>query len=406
MRDVRADFPILAQPCNGRRLVYLDSAATSQKPTRVLEAISDYYRSLNANVHRGAYDLAFRATEAFEAARVRLAAFVGAPDHRGVVFTRGATEAVNLVAASYGRRHVGTGDVIVVSAMEHHSNLIPWQLVAEERGAKIRMVELTGDGRLDLDDYRSALALEPRIVALAHVSNALGTVNPVEELTRLAHEVGAVVLIDGAQSVPHLPVNVGRIGCEFFCLSGHKMLGPMGIGALVAKPEALEAMPPYQGGGEMIALVEDDRATYNVIPHKFEAGTPNVEGAIGLAAAIGYLSDLGMDKVARHGERLVSYALERMAEVEGMTIYGPRDGRAAVISFTLGDIHPHDLATILDQEGVAIRAGHHCAQPLMRRLDVPATARVSFYVYNTEADIDVLMGALGAARALFGYVGA
>jgi cysteine desulfurase/selenocysteine lyase len=323
-----------------------------------------------------------------------------------VVFTRGATEAVNLVAASYGRRHVGPGDVIVVSAMEHHSNLIPWQLVAEERGARIRMVELTGGGRLDLDDYRSALALEPKIVALVHVSNALGTVNPVEELTRLAHQAGAVVLIDGAQSVPHLPVNVGRIGCEFFCLSGHKMLGPMGIGALVAKPEVLEAMPPYQGGGEMIALVEDDRATYNVIPHKFEAGTPNVEGAIGLAAAISYLSDLGMEEVARHGERLVHYALERMAEVEGMTIYGPRDGRAAVISFTLGDIHPHDLATILDQEGVAIRAGHHCAQPLMRRLDVPATARVSFHAYNTEADVDVLMAAFGTARALFGYVGA
>jgi cysteine desulfurase / selenocysteine lyase len=400
MRDVRADFPILRS--GARRLVYLDSAATTQKPAAVIDAIADYYRTLNANVHRGAYDLAVRATEAYEAARRSVAAFVGAPDPEGVVFVRGATEALNLAAASLGRLKVHAGDTIVVTAMEHHSNLIPWQLLAEARDARLVMVELTPDGRLDAGSFGRALEGRPKIVAFTHVSNVLGTVNPVAELTRQAHAAGAVVVVDGAQAVPHLPVNVAALGCDLYAFSGHKMLGPMGIGALVGKPDLLDAMPPYQGGGEMIRTVHDTTATYAPPPHKFEAGTPNVEGAVGLAAAIEYLSALGMEEVAAHERALTAYAIERMGAIEGLTLYGPAE-RAGVVSFTLGDIHPHDLATIVDSEGVAIRAGHHCAQPLMRRLDVAATARATFYIYNTREDVDALVAALEKARALFGY---
>ena len=402
MRDVRSDFPILAQQVHGQRLVYLDSAATTQKPRQVIEAIAGYYRTLNANVHRGAYDLAVRATEAYEAARQTVAAFVGAPDPDGVVFVRGATEALNLAAASLGRLKVHAGDAVVVTAMEHHSNLIPWQLLAEARDARLVMVELTADGRLDVDSFRRALQERPKVVAFTHVSNVLGTVNPVAELTRLAHDAGAVVVVDGAQAVPHLPVNVAALDCDLYAFSGHKMLGPMGIGALVGKPAVLEAMPPYQGGGEMIRTVHDTTATYAPPPHKFEAGTPNVEGAVGLAAAIEYLAALGMDQVAAHERALTAYAIERLSAIEGVTLYGPAE-RAGVVSFTLGDIHPHDLATIVDSEGVAIRAGHHCAQPLMRRLDVAATARATFYLYNTREDVDALAAALEKARALFGY---
>ncbi len=403
MRDVRADFPILQRQANGRPLVYLDSAATSQKPRQVIDAIGEYYRGLNANVHRGAYDLAVRATDAYEAARGAVASFVGAPDPSGVIFVRGTTEGINLIASSLGRSRLGRGDVIVVTAMEHHSNLIPWQLVAEARGATIEMVELTPDGRIDRESYRHALGRGPRVVAFTHVSNALGTINPAAELTREAHEAGAVVVVDGAQSAPHMRVNVRAMDCDFYVLSGHKMLGPMGIGAVIGKPAVLDAMPPYHGGGEMINVVQDTTATYAPLPQKFEAGTPNVEGAVGLAAAIAYLEALGMDAVAEHERSLARYALERMSGVEGMTIYGPMDERGGVVSFTLADIHPHDLATILDHEGIAIRAGHHCAQPLMRRLNVSATARVSFYVYNTQQDVDALVAALEKSRALFGF---
>jgi cysteine desulfurase / selenocysteine lyase len=402
MRDVRSDFPILHHAGGARRLVYLDSAATTQKPALVIEAIGAYYRKLNANVHRGAYDLAVRATEAYEAARRAVAAFVGAPDADGVVFVRGTTEALNLAASSLGRLKVHAGDTIVVTAMEHHSNLIPWQLLAQERDARLVMVELTADGRLDVESYRRALEARPKIVAFTHVSNVLGTINPVAELTRLAHDAGAVVVVDGAQAVPHLPVNVAALGCDLYAFSGHKMLGPMGIGALVGTPAILDAMPPYQGGGEMIRTVHDTTATYAPPPHKFEAGTPNVEGAVGLAAAIEYLGALGMESVAAHERALTAYAIERMGAVDGVRIYGPAE-RAGVVSFTLSDIHPHDLATIVDSEGVAVRAGHHCAQPLMRRLDVAATARASFYIYNTREDVDALVGALEKARALFGY---
>jgi len=403
---LRADFPLLRQRENGHPLVYLDNAATTQKPQSVLDAITEYYRTTNANVHRGAYDLAIRATEAYEAARAKLAGFVNAWAPEGVVFTRGTTEAINLVAGAYGRAHVRAGDSVVVTAMDHHSNLVPWQMLCQEKGATLRMVEITEDGRIDLSDYGRALERRPKIVAFPYVSNALGTVNPAAQLARLAHAVGAVVVVDGAQSTPHLRVDVQALDCDFYALSGHKMLGPMGSGALVARPELLDAMPPYHGGGEMISRVWDDHSTYNTIPHKFEAGTPNVEGAVGLAAAIAYLGGVGPERIAEHEQALAAAAIERLAQIEGVTVYGPRDHRAGVVSFTYGDIHPHDIATILDQDGICIRAGHHCAQPLMRRLNVPATARASFYLYNGLDDVDVLAGGLVKAGALFGYVAA
>jgi cysteine desulfurase/selenocysteine lyase len=401
---IRADFPLLRQLENGHRLVYLDNAATTQKPEAVLAAIADYYRTTNANVHRGAYDLAVRATEAYEAARASVARFVNAWAPEGVVFTRGTTEAINLVASSYGRANVRAGDTVVVTAMDHHSNLVPWQILCEEKRATVTMVEITEDGRLDLSDFGRALERRPKIVTFPYVSNAWGTVNPVAQLSRLAHAAGATVVVDGAQSTPHLRVDVQALDCDFYAFSGHKMLGPMGFGALVAKPALLDAMPPYQGGGEMISRVWDDHSTYNQIPHKFEAGTPNVEGAVGLAAAIAYLEAIGLDRIAEHEVALARAAIERLDQIEGITLYGPRDHRAGVVSFTYGDIHPHDLATIVDQDGVCIRAGHHCTQPLMRRLNVAATARASFYLYNDRDDIDALAGSLVKAGVLFGYV--
>jgi cysteine desulfurase/selenocysteine lyase len=401
---LRADFPLLEQREHGRRLVYLDNAATTQKPEAVLSAIADYYRTTNANVHRGAYSLAIRATEAYEAARAKLAAFVNAWAPEGVVFTRGTTESINLVAGSYGRAHVGRGDTVVVTAMDHHSNLVPWQILCQEKGATLRMVEITEDGRIDLSDFGTALERRPKLVAFPYVSNALGTVNPAAQLAKLAHAVGAVVVVDGAQSTPHVKVDVQALDCDFYALSGHKMLGPMGSGALVAKPELLEAMPPYHGGGEMISRVFDDHSTYNKIPHKFEAGTPNVEAAVGLAAAIDYLEKIGLEQIAEHEQALAQAAIDQLTQIDGVTVYGPRGHRAGVVSFTYGDIHPHDIATILDQDGVCIRAGHHCTQPLMRRLNVAATARASFYLYNELDDVAALAGSLVKAGALFGYV--
>src|SRR5256885_11511609 len=398
----RADFRLLAQRENGHPLVYLDNAATTQKPQAVLDAIVEYYRTTNANVHRGAYDLAIRATEAYEAARAKLAEFVNAWAPEGVVFTRGTTEAINLVAGSYGRANVKAGDSVVVTAMDHHSNLVPWQILCQEQGATLRMVEITEDGRIDLADFGRALERRPKIVAFPYVSNALGTVNPAAQLVKLAHAAGAVVLVDGAQSTPHLQVDVQALDCDFYALSGHKMLAPMGSGALVAKPELLEAMPPYHGGGEMIERVWDDRATWNKIPHKFEGGTPNVEAAVGLGAAIAYLEQIGMERVAEHEQSVARATVERLTQIEGVTVYGPADHRAGVVPFTYGDIHPHDLATILDRDGVCIRAGHHCTQPLMRRLGVPATARASFYIYNDVDDIEALVTAVRKAGCLFG----
>jgi cysteine desulfurase/selenocysteine lyase len=401
---LRADFPILARKEHGHRLVYLDNAATTQKPRQVLDAVLEYYRTSNANVHRGAYGLAVAATEAYEEARRTVARFVNAWSPEGVVFTRGTTEGINLVAGAWGRANVKAGDTVVVTAMDHHSNLVPWQLLCREKGAALRMVEITDDGRIDLSDYGKALEGRPRLVAFPYVSNSLGTVNPAAQLARLAHAAGAVVVVDGAQSTPHLRVDVQALDCDFYALSGHKMLAPMGSGALVAKPALLDAMPPYHGGGEMIERVWDDHSTWNKIPHKFEAGTPNVESAVGLAAAIAYLEGLGMERIAEHEQAVARAAIERLAEIEGVTVYGPKDHRAGVVPFTYGDIHPHDLATILDRDGVCIRAGHHCTQPLMRRLGVPATARASFYLYNDADDVDALVAAVRKAGELFGAV--
>jgi cysteine desulfurase/selenocysteine lyase len=368
----------------------------------VLAAIENYYRTMNANVHRGAYTLAARATEAYEESRAAVARFVNAWGPESVVFTRGTTEAINLVAGSWGRANVSSGDTVVVTAMDHHSNLVPWQILCQDRGAKLRMVEVTPDGRIDLDDFARALAQRPKLVAFPYVSNALGTVNPAAELVRQAHAAGAVAVIDGAQSTPHLEVDIQALDADFYAFSGHKMLGPMGSGALVAKAALLRGMPPYHGGGEMIARVWDDHSTWNEIPHKFEAGTPNVEGAVGVAAAIAYLQGLGMARVAEHEAELGRMARARLAAIEGVHLYGPETERAGVVSFNYGEIHPHDLATVLDQEGVCVRAGHHCTQPLMRRLGVAATCRASFYVYNGVDDVEALAQAVVKARDLFG----
>ena len=399
MNSCRADFPLLAA---NPSLHYLDSAATTQKPARVLDAMRAYYEHDNANPHRGAYALSVRATDRYHAARERVARFLGVGDSACLLFTRGTTEALNLVASAWGRSGISAGDEIVVTALEHHANFVPWQQLAIERGARLRICTLTADGRLDLECLAGLMNARTRVVAFNHVSNALGTINPVTEIARLAHAVGAIAVCDGAQSAPHFPVRVDDLGVDFYAFSGHKMCGPMGIGGLVGRRELLEAMPPYQFGGDMIEFVRDDDCTWNVLPHKFEAGTPNVAGAVGLAAAIDYLESIGMDVVARHEQSLVRLASERLAAIDGVRIFGPPPAqRSGVVSFTYGDIHPHDLASILDTEGVCVRAGHHCAQPLMRRLDVPATARASFYIYNDESDVDALVAALATAKSVF-----
>ena len=396
----RADFPLLAtQP----DLHYLDSAATSQKPRVVLDAMMDYYTHDNANPHRGAYALSARATERYHRARERIARFVGVRDIDRLIFTRGTTESLNLVAASWGRPNVGRADEIVVTGLEHHANFVPWQQVANEAGAKLVICRLTADGRVDVDHFRSLVNARTKIVAFSHVSNALGTINPVAELSAIARRVGAVVVVDGAQAAPHLPLVLDDLDVDFYAFSGHKMLGPMGSGVLVGRRELLEAMPPYQTGGDMIEFVGDERSSWNVLPHKFEAGTPNVGDAVGLAAACDYLDRIGMDAVRRHEQMITTLASERLAAVSGVRIYGPPPAeRSGVVSFTVGDIHAHDLATILDESGVCIRAGHHCAQPLMRRLNVPATARASFYLYSDESDVDALVAGVEHAREVFG----
>jgi cysteine desulfurase/selenocysteine lyase len=400
---LRPDFPLLV---NNPGLHYLDSAATAQKPKVVLDALRDFYETANANPHRGAYALSVRATECYHQSRVRVAKFLGVRDSDCLIFTRGTTEGLNLVAGSWGMANVSSDDEIVVTAMDHHANFVPWQVLAMRRGAKFRVCELTPDGKIDLDFLSGLLNKRTKIVAVSHVSNALGTINPIAEVARLVREkTDAILVCDGAQSAPHFPVSFDSLGVDFYAFSGHKMLGPMGIGGLIGTREMLEEMPPYQTGGDMIEFVHDDRTTWNVLPHKFEAGTPNAANAVGLAAAVEYLDKIGMDRVRAHERALMSAAQERLATIEGLHIYGPpASERSGVLSFTLGDVHPHDLATILDGEGVCIRAGHHCAQPLMRRLDVPATARASFYVYNDESDIDALVAGIHKAREIFGYV--
>jgi cysteine desulfurase/selenocysteine lyase len=401
--NLRSDFPLLA---NNPGLHYLDSAATSQKPRVVLDALVDFYETANANPHRGAYALSVLATERYAQARERIARFFGVGDPDCLIFTRGTTEGLNLVADSWGFTNVSAGDEIVVTAMDHHANFVPWQILATRRGAKFRVCELTADGKIDLDFLSGLLNKRTKIVAFSHVSNALGTINPVEDIARLVRaKTGAILVCDGAQSAPHFPVSFDALGVDFYAFSGHKMLGPMGIGGLIGKREILEAMPPYQTGGDMIEFVYDDRTTWNVLPHKFEAGTPNAANAVGLAAAADYLDKIGMDRVRLHERALMKAAQKRLAAIEGIHIYGPPAAeRSGVLSFTMNDVHPHDLATILDGEGVCIRAGHHCAQPLMRRLDVPATARASFYVYNDERDIDALVTGIMKAREIFSYV--
>jgi cysteine desulfurase/selenocysteine lyase len=397
----RSDFPLLvADPS----LHYLDSAATTQKPRAVLDAIREYYERDNANPHRGAYALSARATERYEESRERIARFLGVADVATLIFTRGTTEGLNLVASTWGRANVGAGDEIVITRLEHHANFVPWQQLALANRATLRICELTEDGQLDLDQLRSLIGRRTKIVAFSHVSNALGTINPVAEIVALARSVGALTVCDGAQGAPHLDVSVDALGVDFYAFSGHKMLGPTGIGGLVGRRRLLETMTPYQLGGDMIEVVGDESTTWNVLPHKFEAGTPNVEGAVGLAAAVEYLDKLGMDAVARHERALMLHATERLSKIEGLRIQGPPPAqRSGVVSFTLADIHPHDLATILDGDGVCIRAGHHCAQPLMRALGVGATARASFYVYNDESDVAAMVTALEKAKTLFGY---
>lgn len=411
VQEIRKDFPILARQVQGKPLVYLDNAATSQKPEVVIEAMSDYYRRYNANIHRGVHTLAEEATEAYEGARRKVARFINAYSPREVVFVRNTTEAINLVAQTWGRANLQSGDVVILSVMEHHSNLVPWQLVMQATGAQLEFIELDSAGRLLLDDLDRLLAEHgPRVkmVAISGMSNVLGTVNPVAEIARRAHGVGALMLVDGAQSVPHLPVDVQALDIDLLAFSGHKMMGPTGIGALWARREILRAMPPYMGGGDMIKSVHLRESQWNDIPHKFEAGTPNIAQAIGLGVAVDYLSGLGMDHVLAHERAIAAYALERLADVPNLRIYGPPAAdRGGVVTFNLmkGNellIHPHDLASILDHEGIAIRAGHHCAQPLMEYYGVPATARASAYVYNTEAEIDALADALLKAQKVFG----
>ena len=400
---VRKDFPILERQVHGRPLVYLDNAATTQKPHQVIDALVDYYENHNANIHRGIHTLAEEATNAYEAVRAKVSRFIKSPyGDEAIVFVRNTTEALNLVAHGWGRKFLQPGDEIVLSIAEHHSNMIPWQLLARETGAVLRYVDIDDEGRLRVDELDSMIGSKTKLVALAHASNVLG-INPIEYISELAHEHGALVCVDGAQSVPHMPVDVGELGCDFMAFSGHKMCGPTGAGVLWARPEILNAMDPFLGGGSMISRVRQEESTWAEIPHKFEAGTPDIADVIALGAAIDYLEALGMENVREHEKEITGYALQRLSSIPEVTIYGPMDveSRVGVISFNYGDIHPHDLSQLLDQYGVAVRASHHCAQPLMRRLDCAATARASFYLYNTKQEVDVLVEAVLKAGEYF-----
>jgi cysteine desulfurase/selenocysteine lyase len=400
---IRADFPILKKRIGGKPLVYLDNAATSQKPKQVIDAISRYYRRNNSNVHRSVHRLSEEATIEFERSREKFARFIGAKSDKEIVFVRNATEALNLVAYSWARANLKPGDRVLLTEMEHHSNIVPWQMLAEEKGVRLDYVRVSDDGLLNWESFEELIKERPKILSLAHVSNALGTINPVKQMAQEAHRMGATVIVDAAQSVPHMPVDVVDLECDFMAVSGHKMLAPTGIGMLYGRYDLLDRMGPFMGGGEMIKEVHLQDARWNDPPWKFEAGTPNIEGAIGLGVAVDYLSNLGMPNVRQHEKDITKYALERMEEVKGLVVYGTRDveKRGATISFNLDDIHAHDLATILDTQGIAIRSGHHCAQPLMERLKVPATSRASFYIYNTRKEVDILVRALETARKMF-----
>lgn len=398
---IKEQFPILNQEINGHPLVYLDSAATSQKPRAVLEALRRYYEWENANVHRGVHTLGSRATDAYEGAREKVARFIGAARTEEIIFTRGTTTALNLVASSYGPSAVKSGDEIVITQMEHHSNFIPWQQLAKRTGATLKFIPLQPDGSIALEDVEKTVTDQTKIVATAHVSNVLGVINPVKEIAEIAHRHGAVMVVDGAQSTPHMKVNVRDLDCDFYAFSGHKMCAPTGIGVLYGKKQLLEAMEPIEFGGEMIDDVGLYESTWKELPWKFEGGTPIIAGAVGLAAAIDFLEEIGLDEIHRHETKLASYAMNRLSEIEGVTVYGPREREVGLVTFNLLDVHPHDVATVLDAQGVAIRAGHHCCQPLMRWLQASATARASLYLYNTEQDIDRLAEALIQTKEYF-----
>jgi cysteine desulfurase/selenocysteine lyase len=401
VQRVRAEFPILHRKVRGQDLVYLDNAATSQKPKAVIQAISQYYERDNANIHRGVHYLSERATAEFEAARKTTQSFLHARRPEEVIFVRGATEAINLVAQTYGRAHVSAGDEVLITAMEHHSNIVPWQLLCNEKDAHLRVAPINDDGELILEEFERLLGPRTKIVAIPHVSNALGTLNPVATIAKMSHARGIPVLVDGAQAAPRLPVDVQELDCDFYAFSGHKAYGPTGIGVLYGKSALLEAMPPYQGGGDMISSVTFEKTTYNKVPHKFEAGTPDMAGAVGLKAALEYLDGLGMENIGAHESELLAYATDAISMVPGVRVIGTAKEKTGVLSFVMDGVHPHDIGTILDQEGIAIRTGHHCAQPVMERFGVEATARASFGVYNTQWDIDTLVRGIQKVKEVF-----
>lgn len=400
---IQRDFPILSQEVNGRRLVYLDNAATTQKPRQVIDALVNYYETSNANIHRGIHTLAVRATEQYEGVRAKVAAHIGAGNPADIVFTRNTTESINLVARAWGDANIGEGDEIVLSLMEHHSNIVPWQMLAKRAGANLRYAGVNDDGTLDLDSLRNLVTPRTKLVSIVHMSNVLGTINPVAEIAEIAHAAGALLLVDGAQSAPHLLLNVTEMGCDWFAFSAHKMLGPTGVGVLWAKPGMLQEMEPFLAGGEMISVVKPEASTWADVPHKFEAGTPNIADVIAFGAALDYLRELGMATVREHEKAITAHAIEQLERLPGVHIHGPHDVelRGGAVSFTVGGVHPHDVSTVVDSHGVAIRAGHHCAQLLMRRLNVPATNRASFYIYNDERDVEVLIEALRHAIKVF-----
>ncbi len=402
LEKVRADFPILRERVYGRPLVYLDNAATSQKPNAVIEAVVEYYRHDNANIHRGVHLLSQRATNAYEAVRSAVQAFLHAEQASEIVFVRGATEAINLVAQTYGRTHVESGDEVLITAMEHHSNIVPWQILCEEKGAVLTVAPINNRGEVLLDEFQKLLSPRTRIVSVAHVSNALGSINPVKQMVAMAHAANAAVLVDGAQAAPHLRIDVQDLDCDFYAFSGHKVYGPTGIGVLYGKAALLDQMPPYQGGGEMITSVTFEKTIYNKVPHKFEAGTPDIAGVIGLGAAIDYINGLGIATIGAHEHELLTYGTEKLSAIPGLRIVGTAQEKAGVLSFVMDGIHPHDIGTILDQEGIAVRTGHHCAQPVMDRFGIPATVRASFALYNTKEEIDALAHGIQKVREVLG----
>jgi cysteine desulfurase/selenocysteine lyase len=401
VEKVRRDFPILREKVRGKPLVYLDNAATSQKPQVVIETLQKYYSRENANIHRGIHFLSERATQAYEDARAKVARFLNAVDGREIIFVRGTTEGINLVAQSYGRKIIGKEDEIILSAMEHHSNIVPWQILCEQVGARLRIIPMNDDGELLIDEYERLLGDRTKLVAVMHLSNALGTINPVKQIIQIAHRGGVPVLVDGAQAAPHLEVDVRDLDCDFYAFSGHKLYGPTGVGVLFGKASLLDAMPPYQGGGDMIRSVTFEKTLYNVLPYKFEAGTPNIAGGIGLGAAIDYLSQVGLELVTAYERELLDYATEAVSTISGVRIIGTAREKAGVLSFVLEGVHAHDVGTILDQEGIAIRTGHHCAMPVMQRFGVPATARASLAFYNTREEVNALVGATHKVKRMF-----